>query len=271
MLHAFLALAYLHDSFLNPGFCTPAQKVAIAFHEYHSTALLKQKLLSVSNNSAADSAADIDSLWISSSLIAIAAYCTLDARDPYSAWPLRDDDPGYLSWLLMCHGKYHNGAMDLSPTETLVICQRKIQPPTPTGFEPIPENTLPEAFYALLELDQQSNVHNNPYFGPASILAQTLPLEPRENNILSFLGFASQSTGMLDLLERKDERALLLRAYWYAKLAAHPSWWMHRRAVLEGPAICIYLDKHTADDRIIQLLEYPKAVFATLIESREST
>ena len=45
------------------------------------------------------------------------------------------------------------------------------------------------------------------------------------------------------LLEEKDEGALLILAWWYAKLCQVKGWWLLRRAKVEGDAICVMLEQ----------------------------
>lgn len=44
------------------------------------------------------------------------------------------------------------------------------------------------------------------------------------------------------LLKEKDARAMLLLAYWYAKVC-ESQWWIKTRAILECTAICRYLER----------------------------
>lgn len=60
------------------------------------------------------------------------------------------------------------------------------------------------------------------------------------------------------LLRGRDPRALLLVAYFYAKVW-RSTWWMERRAVLECEAICLYLERNHADNKLLQeMLMVPK-------------
>jgi hypothetical protein len=60
-------------------------------------------------------------------------------------------------------------------------------------------------------------------------------------------------------LDDKDPKALLLVVYWYAKLY-RGQWWLRHRGLIEGQAICMYLDKYHGDDAKLQrMLEWPKA------------
>lgn len=64
------------------------------------------------------------------------------------------------------------------------------------------------------------------------------------------------------LLHAKDTRALLMTAYCFAQAAISPLWWMRQRAILEGLAICIYLERSCWNDStILELLEGPRAIF----------
>ena len=61
--------------------------------------------------------------------------------------------------------------------------------------------------------------------------------------MMCFLIFISDPQPVYkSLLERKDPRALLIFAWWNAKVSqAGEYWWIQRRVVLEGRAICLYL------------------------------
>jgi hypothetical protein len=60
-------------------------------------------------------------------------------------------------------------------------------------------------------------------------------------------------------LEAKDHRALLLLAYWFAKVCNTSVWWLDRRATLECQAICLYLERYSTDVVVHDLLEFPRA------------
>jgi len=79
---------------------------------------------------------------------------------------------------------------------------------------------------------------------------------------LTFIGTISPE--YMRLLEEKDPRALLLMAYSYAEVSQFGIWWLSRRAILEGEAICIYLKRlDHGYDEIEQLLQLPKLLLCT--------
>lgn len=131
----------------------------------------------------------------------------------------------------------------------------------PDGFAPIPPNALPALFYPLLNLTS-STPCENPYHVAASLIAQLLPREINDKNMIQFLAFLSQlDPRYRRLLEEKDPRAMLLLVYWHSKLARFEAWWLKQRALVEGKAICIYLERECADDpMIMELVEFPKRI-----------
>jgi hypothetical protein len=94
--------------------------------------------------------------------------------------------------------------------------------------------TLPSEFIKLYGLDATSTPNNNPYYAAASSLAQSLNVDCIQSTILNFLCFISyMRLDYKGLLERKDPRALLLLACWYAKVCQYRHWWIWQRAALE--------------------------------------
>lgn len=102
----------------------------------------------------------------------------------------------------------------------------------------------------------------NPYYTTAMGLARLLHVTCDGNNITEFFGFMMHMPPALkDLLARKDAKALLMVAYWYAKLYRY-QWWLYRRGLMEGQAICMFLDKyHGGDSRLQRMLVWPKMEF----------
>ncbi len=80
--------------------------------------------------------------------------------------------------------------------------------------------------------------------------------------MLRFFAFFSQIDPALDqLLADKDPGALLLLAYWYAKVIPFEGWFLGKRALIECRAICIYLERYHGDLPNLQdALAFPKAV-----------
>jgi len=118
---------------------------------------------------------------------------------------------------------------------------------------------VPSAFTQLCGLDNSPTVDSNPYHAAVHVLVPLLYIECDQSTIGRFLAFVSYMRPAFQrLLEQKDPRALLLLAYWYAKVC-HSLWWIARRAMLECQATCLYLERYHAGETAIQeLLQFPK-------------
>lgn len=141
----------------------------------------------------------------------------------------------------------------------------------PNSRATIRPHALPSRFYSVYNLNDCSNADNNPYYSQASVLSQILYEEANFRSGIRFFAFPSQmSRGFLRLLEAKDARALLMLVYWYSRLVEFDWWFMRPRAIMEGTAICIYLQYHHADDEdIIALLQPPQtALFNAYRDSK---
>jgi hypothetical protein len=131
---------------------------------------------------------------------------------------------------------------------------RAMVTPTSCGIK-----SIPSAFIPLCGLDDSSTTKNNPYHTTMHDLAPLLHIKCVQSTLPKFFSFVSyMQPEFRMLLEQKDSRALLLLAYWYAKIC-HSQWWVARRALLECHATCLYLEKHHAGETAIQkLLQFPK-------------
>jgi hypothetical protein len=270
-LHVFVALALLHDQHLNPR-QAPSQRTALAFHWYQATALFHRRLAAA--GAIADPSTlpgpERDALWASGALLGAASFALLDVEDVDAAWPLRESDNLDLNWLRMSDGK--KVVWELSdPTRDGSIFQSllKERDGMPDGSLPVPPGALPGVFYTTFDVGSSSTAENNPYHTAVSLLAQLLPHKIDDNTVIKFLSFVSQvDPRFKKLLEEKDPGAMILLAWWYAKVAAHSSWWMQRRSLIEGRAICIYLERHGMDvEGIRELIEFPKRIFESCREN----
>lgn len=117
---------------------------------------------------------------------------------------------------------------------------------------------FPPAFRDLCEINESSNESNNPYYLPLRTLLILMRLELSSANFSRFVLFVGQTRAEYgDLLRQKDPRALLILAYWFGLLCALDQWWMQDRVRLECKAICLHLESHCQDRRILELLEFP--------------
>jgi hypothetical protein len=117
------------------------------------------------------------------------------------------------------------------------------------------------AFVRMCNLDASSCAANNPYH--TIVRALTPLLLHMRGTSLRFgpvIAFGGRCwTAFRPLLQRKDERALLLLAYWLVLLGQCDQWWMSTRARTECAAIVYYLSNvaDVASEVVRALLVYP--------------
>lgn len=135
--------------------------------------------------------------------------------------------------------------------------------PEPYGHT-VPELDMLAPFLIRLYSFDPFSTHpsdsQDPYHTAASILVRLLELDCNHYTIMYFLSFLGHmDVRFRRLLHEKDPKALLLLAWWYGKMCQYNVWWQSRRMVLEGQAICIYLERfHGEEEGIVKLLDYPK-------------
>lgn len=263
LMHAILSLTLMHDRYLSAA--PNAQLSTIeAFHWYQGTALFNAKL------SGPIQASERDATYATAACLGVIAFYYIEARTPEEAWPLKPPSSLDLNWLVLSDGKKElakvtQPAGEKSAFQTLMPFENT-KPRSTSSTVPGLE-ALPSEFIQLCGLDTMSNAGENPYYAVASGLAKSLHSECQITTILSFLSFIMNMLPEYKrLLKQKDPCALLLLAYWFAKMCQYPHWWIIGRAALEGQAICIYLQRYYGDEPDIQkLLQFPRMMCGAVV------
>ncbi|KAG0645222.1 Sterol regulatory element-binding ECM22 [Hyphodiscus hymeniophilus] len=269
LMHIIQTITMIHDRYLSGDIFSKSLIDDICYHWTQGVSLFNRKL------SFAIEGDDRDPLWATAALSGIIAFAAIDATNPEEAWPLKPPDDSDLDWLRMSEGKNSvfkltNPLREDSVFHTFLkdYFEQKMQQDvsTATGFGagtggpligPGLER-LPWQFIRLCGLDNPDEP--SPYLEILHSLGKVLPMDCTPENVIHFLGFLGHcDAGFKKLLETKDHRALLVLAFWYAKVCNTPIWWMDRRATIECQAICLYLGRNSADLRIHELLDYPRA------------
>ena len=255
-MHAVLTLTLMHDRSLS----APNSKLSAteAFHWYQSTAQFNSKISKPIEPS------ERDALWATTVLLAIIAFYRVDAKTPEEAWPLKPASPLDLNWLWLSNGKSevwklsqpwrNDSVWQVSARHYLELLEA---PQTVNGL-----GALPSELIKLCGLEDTSATHENPYHAAATSVAESMTLDSMIVVNMAFLGFTmNMAPEFKRLLRQKDPCALLLLAYWYAKLCQYPLWWIHGRTAVELRAICIYLDRrHPHNTYVQKLLIWPKTI-----------
>ena len=248
-MHSLLSLTLTHNRFLSRS--TAPLSVEETFHQYHSVALLKCKLTSPIDES------ELDPLWAASMILGIVNAYHVEGTCPAGVWPLKTESSSDLSWLKIINGR--NQIQHLLNTSTNDSMFNTSYHEAVKSFMPSSSCTqlqdLPVDFVSLYHLDCPEIRTQNPCYTVAVAVARVLYLDSMFPVLMGFLEFvANMSNDYAQLLKQKEPRALLVLAYWHAKTSQFQLWWLSRRAVLEGKAICIHLRKHHGDFMEIQNL-----------------
>ena len=135
--------------------------------------------------------------------------------------------------------------------------------------------SLPRGLIELCELVDSSgrgrkkqevgNEEENPYRHAVLALAGAMREEEYAGIIVAFWKFVCHiRPGFKRLLAAREERALLVLAWWYGKLCQVKDWWLLRRARVEGRAICVFLEgrwrgkKGKEGEPLLELLIWPR-------------
>lgn len=248
-MHSLLALTSMHDRHLSSLQSQPPA-ASEALHHYRSIALFNARLAQPVQPSTAESAA----LWVTAIILGTISFCSIEATTPVEAWPMKPPSTSDLSWLTMSEGK--TKLWEMTQPFTRDARFQGLVPPSvkgmlPKSSTPSDLNLLPAGLIKLCNLDVMPN-DKNPYHSVAATLAKSMNID-YVSMLLSFLILISNIPRDYKLLlKQKDPRALLLLAYWYAKLCEVELWWMLPRASLEGHAICIYLRRFYSEDLELQ-------------------
>lgn len=256
LMHITQAMTAAHDRYLSPT-SPPKQSVLESYHLTRGLALFATKLSQPLQDS------DRDSLWASAALLGIIVVSAIEATAPEEAWPLKKSEPEDLEWMKMSESKHvvwrltdplRKGSLFRTSSQEWVVSKEALPQPPARGVAGVPQ-----AFIDLFKLDDTSTAENNPYFEQVHILSSVLTLPPEQPTIVRFLSFMNTvHSPFRELMKKKDPRALLLLAYWYATVI-EGRWWIVRRARMECQAICLYLERECKNNvQLMELLEYPK-------------
>ena len=204
---------------------------------------------------------DRDALWGAATMLGVISFASIEGGTPEDVWPLNYVAGAESGWLKMCCGKLAlwqlvNPERPDSIFHSLFSGKDSITQYIPPILSSI--NRVPASFIELYGLDKAS-ADGNPYALPIISIAAILNNESAISTIQLYYALTSCITNEFgSLVLNKDPRALLIMAFWYSKLSMG-EWWLRKRALLEGQAICLYLERYSAQNMAIQKhLKVPK-------------
>jgi hypothetical protein len=256
LMHVIQTITAIHDRYITGVVGSPPSMEEI-YHLSQAAALFNKKLSGPIQDD------DRDALWATAGLLSQITFSFIEASTSEEAWPLASPGETGLEWIAMAENKmavweianpmrpesiFNGLAMDLMK-QSATIC----------GVSEPKIEDLPPLFIKVYDLENDSIADNCPYRATVLLLSTLLSMECNCNTLVKFLSFASHMDPKFKpLLQKKDPKALLPLAYWYAKVL-NSIWWLDRRATLECQAICIYLERnHPEEKGILELLQFPK-------------
>ena len=256
LMHALLSLTLMHDRYLSAA---PNKSLSTmeAFHWYQGVALFNSKIAGRVEPS------ERHAVYATAVCLGVIAFFYIEAQTPEEAWPLKSPSPLDLNWLSLSDGKKELGRDAQPRAENIAFRSQspfEYTKPRTTTSTVFGLEALPPELVQLCGLDVSSTSEDNPYHDVATALAKSLYSDCKLTTILSFLCVIGNfHPEYKRLLKRKDPTALLLLAYWFAKMCQVSHWWITGRAALEGQAICMYLQRYHEDNSDIQkLLGFPR-------------
>ena len=237
LMHLVQAVTASHDRYL----CQIATSRPCAAETYHMSQALAsfQTILSRPIHPG-----DRDSLMIGASLLSVVTFFNLEAASLEDVWPLADCD---LSWLSISDGKKTVWRL-AGPLDKESLWRNASKLYDGKGITKVAEITpRPSIFDHLYRGDSSAGPYKS-----ARELVRLLDMEPTEDTWLEFLSFTCHIDPPLkELLACRDPWALLMLCYWYMKVC-RAVWWVASRCIVQGLAICLYLERHHPDDAAVQ-------------------
>lgn len=188
-------------------------------------------------------------------MLGVITFASIEVPTPEETWPLTPSMRAEPEWLKMGQGK--SALWRLSNPDRPDSIFYTLVSAVPT-VEFSVEN-VPPGFIKLYKLDELSGDSSSPYAIPVTSIFAPRNIECPSSAISLFYTFIScMQKEFGHLVLNKDPRALLVMAYWYSKICTG-HWWLRRRALMEGRATCMYLERHCAHDVTLQdLLKAPR-------------
>lgn len=257
LMHIVLGVTASHDRHLQEH-VTWAPFAAESYHLSHGIQLFQDKL------SKPVIFQDKDALWIAAILLGVASFSSIATGVVEEAWPLVSED---LAWLRLSEGK--RVVFELTnPTRLDSAWRSSVETYVSALSKPKEAQSRETPFDHLCEDPGPKWPTSNPYEEIVPKLACLLDLECGETTFLPFLSFVMHINPHYgDAVEQRDPWAMLMLAYWFAKVC-RSRWWLARRAILSGLAICVYIERKFPDvERLQDACVWPRSILEPAMEA----
>jgi len=228
---------------------------AISYHWAEGASLLNQRLCH------GFAPSERDALWACAGMLACLGFASYSARVPAEAWPLKFEEAGDLDWLKMCQGKKEIWKLAdptrsdslFSPSTANFGRMSYVPPLLVRHATDTRDDTDMHRLAQFCKIDTPTQHDDTKgadiYYGALAVLTTLRPVRCDASTMMQFLSFfGCMHPSFGRLLQAKDPAAMLLLAFWYAKVSHYKQWWLWRRANGECQSICMFLSWHHAND-----------------------
>jgi hypothetical protein len=240
LMHAAIAQAACHLNHVHPD--EPKYRMAEAFHIQLASRGLRDAVVSINGLK------DSDAILTTSMLINGIAFCAAEYRDDkqHPQWGWLRIQIG-LTDLLMRTSPFHPESMwrfMFAASNAFEI----LDPPT---------NDLGQRLSDFCGVTPESTEETCIYSEPCRWLWPIVTRPPSKDYILLYTRWIGSITNeFIDLMEARDEKALLIFAHWLALMCSIDEWWSVRRTTRECWKICDFL-MGRLKGQDLELLEMP--------------
>jgi hypothetical protein len=247
-MHMLLSLTLMHDADISSAYSASTAK-----HQKHQALQHWNTATKLFNNLLTKPIcpSQRDAIWATGVIIGAASFWyTHSTTDVSQVWPLKPTEPDDLSWLRLGEGKkalWRISEPKRPDSMFYNILKFKdnyghaepdwVRRPEAMAF-------LPPHIKRIFDVSETSTIENNVYLMPLLIISRLKNMRLSHANVISFLyviAFVSQR--FIALLEAKDTRAVFVIGWWFKLMSDGDLWWMVSRAVIEGCAIRIWLER----------------------------
>jgi hypothetical protein len=253
-MHVVQTITSMHDRFLFAP--SSLRHTSDELHHWcHASSILNYKLSRPIRDS------DRDSLWAAAAILGGIAFSSVEASTPEEIWPLKSES-SELVWLNMSVGKMIIWEI-ADPSRPESVFNPFAQEMLVSAHDYAAEDGIDGMLVALVQLcdlDKSSTASNSPYHSPVKLVTFLLAAQYNDQTFFKGLSFVTHMhPEFRNFIQQKEPRALLLLAFWFSQIF-HFRWWLTRRSIVQGQAICIYLERYHADNAsIMKLLQIPKS------------
>lgn len=255
-MHAVLAYSRFHEILTSE---TPMAKTARDTYHWHKALVLLNDRLSKPLVPS-----ERDALWMAAALITLGSVASTDAQTPSQAWPLRPTSVMDLAWMKICTGKQvvfdmTDPAREGGPfRESALEMTKVITHMREVASRPFDPRSLPTGLCEIFGLDGTPT--DSPYYPVVAGLADLFQQDIDGRRNMSQTSLVWVLGGRFgELLFQRDDKAMLLLLYFYAKVCDRSIWWLWKHAWTEGLAVCEHLERVWVNEpKLLQLLCWPR-------------